>query len=122
MDKKTFIIFTIALIIVLSCGFSIRARGESKKLNDISNEYYKAIEQSYVDEVRTKLNDRGFANAGISLTKVVDESGAFEYTVSIHHRRIDRMDEYQREELSDIITVDKVAVEGSSVKVKYIMY
>lgn len=119
MEKRTLVIVTIALIITLSCVVGIRARGESNRLDDISNDYYKAIEQTYVEGVRDKLDGRGFKNAGISLTKVVDEDGAFEYTVSIHHRRIDKMDEYQRTELSDIITVDKVDVEGSSIEVRY---
>ncbi len=122
MDKKTMVVVTFGLIIILSCVAGIKAKGASNRLNDISNDYYKAIEQSYVKSVRDKLDERGYNNAGISLTKVVDEAGAFEYTVAIHHRRIDRMDEFQRQQLSDIITVDKVAVDGSSICVEYIEY
>ena len=43
MEKRTLVIVTIALIITLSCVVGMRARGESNRLDDISNDYYKAI-------------------------------------------------------------------------------
>ncbi len=119
MDKKTLVIVTLGLIIVLSCCMKIRARGAEGRINDICNDYYKAIEKEYVAGVRAKLDERGFDYAGITMTKVVDVDGVFAYTVDIHHKRIDKMDEYEKQQLSDIITMDQVAVEGSSVQVRY---
>lgn len=119
MDKKTFIIITLGLIIALSLSVKIKADGAARRMDDICSDYYKVIEKEYVAGVRQKLDDRGFEYAGITMTKVVDIDGVFQYTVSIHHRRIDKMNAYERQQLSDIITVDKVAVEGSSIEVRY---
>ena len=64
----------------------------------------------------------GYENAGISLTKTVNETGGLDYTISIHHRRIDKMDEYQREALSDIIIGDGINAVNCSVSTEFIEY
>jgi len=122
MDKRLLVVVTLLLIVVLGCAFGIRAKGEASRIPDISNEYYKAIEQEFTAKVKERLEEKGFYNAGVSLTKIVDEDGIFQYTVSVHHRRIDKMSEYQREEISDIITCDGVDIKGSTVAVRYIEY
>lgn len=122
MDKKMLAFLTLAIVVIVSCSLGIRAKGEESRFTDITDDYYKSIEQDFMDGVRERLDDNGFYNAGISLTKTLEVDGTLEYTVSIHHRRIDRMSQYQREQLSDIIIVDDIAIENSSVAVKYIEY
>jgi len=122
MDKRLLTVITICLIIIFGCTFGIRAKGQASRIPDISNDYYKEIEKEYTQQVRDRLEANGFYNAGVSLTKVVEEDGAFNYTLSVHHRRIDKMNEYQREEISAIIICDGIAVAGSSVSVRYIEY
>lgn len=122
MDKRMLTFVTLALIIIVGCSFGIRAKGEESKFTDITGDYYKVIEQEYVDAVRDRLNANGFRNAGISLTKTLDADGKLEYEIAIHHRRIDKMSQYQREQLSDIIINDDTVVEGSSISVRYIEY
>lgn len=122
MEKRFLVIVTICLVIIFGCSFGIRARGEAAGVPDISNDYYKEIEKEYTRQVKERLEEHGFYNSGVSLTKVVEEDGTFDYTLSVHHRRIDKMNEYQREEISAIIVCDGVAVEGSSVSVRYIEY
>ena len=102
----------------------IKANGRSNRVPDITGEYYRQIESEYLSDVRDKLTDSGFSNAGLSLTKQVDDNGAFDYTLSVHHRRIDKMDEAERAKLTDMITENDIVIDGrkTSMAVRYIEY
>lgn len=63
--------------------------------------YYREKEQEMVGRVRTFLNDAGFANSGVTLTRVVEADESREYTLTVHHSRIDRMDEEGKNNLKE---------------------
>lgn len=63
-------------------------------------QYYKQQEQQYVKELRACLAEQGYENSGITLTSVTYADGSLTYTATIHHARIDRLDQAAREELS----------------------
>lgn len=73
-------------------------------------EYYLAREQELIQEIRGLLEERGFVNSGVMVTRVVESDGSRQYTVTIHHGRIDRMDDEERQsllcELSEISFAD----------------
>lgn len=59
--------------------------------------YYREKEAQLVKETREFLNEAGFTNSGVMLTKVVDAAGTREYTLTVHHGKIDKMCEEERE-------------------------
>ena len=120
--KKTNIVLTLGRILIITLCISVRANGRSNRIPDITNEYYRQIEKAYVDDVKDKLTRIGFSNAGVAMTKVVNDKGGFDYTLKVHHRRIDRMDESAREELSRLLTSADIDVDNSFVAVRYIEY
>ena len=56
-----------------------------------------------LNETKAYLTELGYKNSGVTLTRVVDESGRREYTFTIHHGKIDRMSEEEREELAQVL-------------------
>ena len=124
MDNKSYIAVTLLLLMTFVLATGIKANGRSSRIPDITGEYYKQIESEYLSDVRDRLDDNGFSNAGLSLTKQVNEDGGIDYTLSVHHRRIDRMDDTQRAELADMLTENDIAVDGrkTSMAVRYIEY
>ena len=124
MDKKTFVTLTLILTFTFTLAAYIRADGRSNRIPDITGEYYRQIEKDYVADIREKLDDNGFSNAGISLTKQVNERGDFDYTLCVHHRYIDRMQQSERDELSDMLTDHGIDIEGrhTTVAVRFIEY
>lgn len=120
MNKLEKGLVSLIVVVIAFSIFSINAHGmDNKKIHIVKNT---EAEKEFVDNVKITLNDMGFENAGISLTKEVNEKGGLDYTISIHHRRIDKMDEYQRDELSDIIIGDGIKVNNCSVTAEYIEY
>lgn len=64
-------------------------------------EYYLAKEQELTREIREKLEEKGFENSGVMVTRVVETDGSRRYTVTVHHGRIDDMCDEEREKLLD---------------------
>lgn len=124
MDNKSYIAVTLLLLMTFFLATGIKANGRSNRVPDITGEYYRQIESEYLSDVRDKLTDSGFSNAGLSLTKQVDDNGAFDYTLSVHHRRIEKMDVAERAKLTDMITENDIVIDGrkTSMAVRYIEY
>lgn len=61
--------------------------------------YFDALEQEYVQNMRTLLTKNGYSGSGVTMTAVIEENGTREYTVAIHHKRLDRLSEGEKEGL-----------------------
>ena len=63
--------------------------------NDVAAEeveaYYREKEACLVRETRKFLEEEGFRDSGVMLTKVVDTDGSRKYTLTVHHGSIDEM-------------------------------
>ena len=54
-------------------------------------QYYREKEAQLVKDTRAYLDEQGFSNSGVALTRVVEADGSRAYTVMVHHEDIDRM-------------------------------
>ena len=54
-----------------------------------------------VPVLRDYLAEKGYADSGITMNYVTDEDGTVEYTVTIHHRKIDKLDEEEKIHLAE---------------------
>lgn len=93
MREKGFGIITVILvaaIFFLISGTVISMSGGDHMKN---NHYYAALEQEYLQNARQLLEEEGLKNCGINLRWVDDGNGNREYTMLIHHRRLNRMSE-----------------------------
>lgn len=95
-------IVIISLIII----FSAKVVSSAQAYTALEN-YYAELERDYKYAVRDYMNDNGYTNAGITVTRIVDAEGNREYTVKIHHDKLDRLDDEKRE-----LVMDEVAELG----------
>ena len=81
---KFFIILTAVIVITVVLSVSVKAYANDKK----GREYREAIERSeaeYVKDIREYLNDYGFKNAGVNLTKEYDQNRNVTYKLVVNH-------------------------------------
>ena len=71
---------------------------------------------------KEELNEMGFRNSGVTLTRVVDAEGNREYTFTIHHGKIDRMSEEERMALAAALMQSITPVESCSFTHEFLMY
>ena len=99
MRAYRFYLITIGLLILAfaTMTISVNATGENRLQH--KDEYYEAMEDCYVEALRTSLSEAGYRNAGITMTKVFYEEGQREYTVKPHHKRMEKLDEQAKQDL-----------------------
>lgn len=86
------------IVLILVTAFSIAGTVISK--NDFKagelEQYYLQKEKQLTEDVRDFLNQKGYRNSGVTVTRVLEANGNREYTVTVHHGDIDRMTEGER--------------------------
>lgn len=91
--KKVVIIITAVVFFVL--GIRMTAKASSKEEFRIGQEQYGMIENEYLEEVRDILLEKGCKNAGVTLRYIIDMEENRSYMVTIHHARLEDMEEWE---------------------------
>lgn len=99
MKAYRFYFITIGLIILIFGVMTMTVNATEDERLQHQNAYYEEMEDTYVEKLKCALTDNGYRNAGITMTKVFYENGKREYTVKLHHKRLERLDETMQQEL-----------------------
>lgn len=91
MYRYRFYMISLAVVILLFSVATMTVNGQGEHDIATEREFYEELEEDYVLRLREFLGSKGYANAGITMTKIYEADGSREYTVQIHHKRIDRL-------------------------------
>lgn len=94
--NRFFVMITIGLIMIIVLSVAKTAECQSQAAEREREEYYVELEKEYVAELRAYLNEEGFLNSGIMLTRIVSEDGDREYTITVHNSRFDRLTDAEK--------------------------
>lgn len=101
-------VLVLTLFVCCCCAGTVMSRTDLS-VQELEG-YYKEKEEGLVKAAKTFLNGEGFVHSGVMLTRVVDIDGTREYTLTVHHGKIDKLDEESRlllmEELEKIVFED----------------
>ena len=64
-----------------------------------TEENYREMEEQYLSQVQAVMARAGYPNSGVTMTYVTGENGDRQYTVQIHHRRLENMKTEEQEQL-----------------------
>ena len=95
--NRFFVVITIGLIMIIVLSVAKTAECQCQAAERDREEYYVELEKEYVAELRAYLNEEGFLNSGVMLTRVVSEDGSREYTITVHNSRFDRLTDSEKE-------------------------
>ncbi len=101
------------LLAVLVLLFCIKETAMSRDRADAGGkkQYYALMEEEYYAGIRHLLDEKGYRNSGITIRWVSDGQGTRDYMVLIHHRKIEGLDQQDKEnlmrELSETEFADK---------------
>lgn len=102
MEKLVaYVVATLLIMLLGTYLYSMTAKSLQAKQDEELERSYVALEEDMVRTVRGYLNRIGFKNSGVMLTRVVDEEGYRQYKLTVHHVKIDEMEEDERELLAD---------------------
>ena len=95
----------ITLFLVLVIAFSLKGVAMSKENNGRAeaNRYYAALEKEFLKQAKQTLEEQGYSNCGVTMTRVTNEDGSREYTVLLHHRKFEWLRQADRDSLTDML-------------------
>lgn len=94
-----FLTVTVFLVLVTALSVAGVAKCQSSEDMKVSESYYQKLEQEYVRAMREYLDEAGFLNSGVMLTRTVYEDGSRECHISIHNGRFDSLTKEEKEAL-----------------------
>ena len=106
MKNSTFFIVTAILVSIIGFCVAITVQGQTGNSASEKEAYYRAMEEQLLVDTKAYLADQGYSNSGVTLNRIVDAEGKREYTFTIHHSRIDKMDEAKRVDLQEQFAAD----------------
>ncbi|MCD7836280.1 MAG: hypothetical protein LUG83_06485 [Lachnospiraceae bacterium] len=95
--------------------------GQSRINDEEMETFYQMKEDEMVCEVRRYLNENGFRNSGVALTRVTDAEGNREYTLTVHHDRIDVMSDEERNDLKNRLSAFDFLTEECSFRHEFLI-
>lgn len=118
VKNAAFILVTACLILLSAFFISGTVQSQTAEKLCVDEKFYQDLEKEYVKEVRAFLNEQGFENSGVTLTRVVDEQGNREYDVTLHHKYLDTLCTEERESLFERIEEMAFQVSGCTFTVE----
>lgn len=94
-----FVIFTFVVSMVIAFFISGTVVSQADGMVMVDEECYPVLEEKYTEEIKDYLGNLGYENSGVNLTMVTDGEGNRSYQVKLHHKRIERLGEAERESL-----------------------
>lgn len=95
------VVSAVVAILVLWSICGIKANAAEKADNDQMK--YQIQENHFVKEIRNCMEEQGYYNSGITLTKLMDIDGSREYKVMVHHSYIDLEDDAEVTNIKEML-------------------
>lgn len=101
MKTAKFVTITILLFFITTFSVTGTVMSQSRGRNMVDAKHYRALENDYIASVRQQLAGQGYKNAGVTMTKIIENDGRREYTVMLHHKRINALSEGEQRQLAE---------------------
>ena len=105
MKRKNCLFLIMTMLLVLIILFCTTETVMSQGRVSRQKQYYADMEKQYLSDIKNTLNEKGYPQSGITIRWVSDGEGLRSYTVMIHHRKINSLNNNEIEELQKELTV-----------------
>lgn len=106
--------FIVLAILLMAVAFAGRLEMSARKQKEAS---YCEKEQELIASVKDFLSQRGYTNCGVTMTRVMDESGMRHYTLIVHHDRISKLNATEKNNLEEAL--EQITFAGTDQRVCY---
>ena len=110
MKNTTFTMITVLLVSIIGFCIAGTVKGQESGGGAEREAYYREEEAQLLNDTRAYLTKQGFANSGVTLNRMVNADGSREYTFTIHHSRIDKMTDGERQDLANQLSAREIPI------------
>lgn len=120
--RKEAVFVMVTVLIILSLWFFISEKVMSQNSGTVTvdEEAFLELEGNYLSQVKAYLEDEGFQNSGVALTRVVEEDGSRSYEITLHHKKLNKLSSEEQEELKENIEELAFGVSGCEFQIKFL--
>ncbi len=91
----------IILLLIILFALLVGRKVYAQNVEEAARVQRETVESLYITSIKDELEDVGFTNSGVNMTKATNENGEWEYTVVIFHRSFEWMEEGAKEDLEN---------------------
>lgn len=104
MRGKVFGVLTVLLVLIIVFCVKETVMSRENDERGRQNHYYAVLEREYLERTRLLLEEEGLRDCGVNLRWIADGNGNREYTILLHHRKLNRMSEQEKSVLEDMLS------------------
>ena len=119
--EAAFVLFTVLLVAGLALFISQTVMSQEEGKVSVDEKHFRVLEQEYVQEIRSYLEEQGFKNSGVSLTRVVETDGSRSYEVVLHHKGISKLTAQEQAELFEAVEELAFHIAGCNFQVNLLL-
>ncbi len=100
MKKASGYLYVI-LTLILIFGIKATAQGHAKSQVKEQKLYLADLEHQYTEDIKSVLTECGYEGSGVTVTWISEDGLFRDYTVNIHHHKLDNAEDSVKEDLID---------------------
>ena len=113
-----FVMVTVLLVLCMWLFVSETVVSQTDGNITVDEGAFQELEEDYVKAVRTYLEEQGYRNSGVALTRIVDEEGNRSYEMVLHHKNMYKLSTEEQEMMLEEISTMAFHVSGCKFQVK----
>jgi len=118
--EAVFVLVTVFFILSLWFFISEKVMSQNSGTVTVDEEAFLELEGNYLSQVKAYLEDEGFQNSGVALTRVVEADGSRRYEITLHHKKLNKLSREEKEELKESIEELAFGVSGCEFQIKFL--
>lgn len=118
--EAVFVMVTVLIILSLWFFISEKVMSQNNGTVTVDEEAFLELEGNYLSQVKIYLEEEGFQNSGVALTRVVEEDGSRSYEITLHHKKLNKLSSEEQEALKENIEELAFGVSGCEFRIKFL--
>ncbi len=104
MVRARFGMITLFLILVTVYSVEGIGAGRGNRGRIEVDRHYEELEKEFLERARATLDEQGYHNCGVTMTRVTGADGRREYTVLLHHKRFGQLGDQELSKLAGALS------------------
>lgn len=118
--EAVFVLFTVFMILSLWFFISEKVMSQNNGTVTVGEAAFLELESNYLSQVKVYLEEEGFRNSGVALSRVIETDGSRSYEITLHHKKLNELSLEEQKKLKADIEELAFGVSGCEFQVTFL--